>query len=180
MLTSFQKLAISASWIATGFAVIDAGIAQAYSFTFQQELTSNGTLSGEFSGTDINGNGQLDATEFATFTSTFQGSEPGFLTATWGLTNLAPFSYFIGPANYTFWVTAPATNPLDGRGWRSNTELGDTVVGYALSQNGPISGRYFAQDSLAFTAAEPVPEPTTIAGIALAGAGLSYIRRRKK
>ncbi|UBF25668.1 PEP-CTERM sorting domain-containing protein [Kovacikia minuta CCNUW1] len=179
MFKQFLKWAIAATSVTAGMLVIHANSAQAYSFTFQQDLTSSGTLSGEFAGIDANENGQLDAAEFTTFTSTFQGSEPGFTAVSWGLTNLAPFSYFIGPANYAFWVTAPANTPLNGRGWRSNTELQSTVVGYAFSQDGPISGRYFAQDSLTFTAA-PVPEPASIAGLLMAGASITYIRHRRK
>ncbi|WP_421657318.1 PEP-CTERM sorting domain-containing protein [Leptothermofonsia sp. ETS-13] len=180
MLNRFQKFVITTASVSLGTAVIHINSAQAFDFSFNQTFGNSGTLTGEFSGTDTNGNGQLDGNEFTIFNSLFQGSETGFENVSWGLTNLAPFSFFVTPNYYSFWVTAPATNALDGRGWRSNSSLGDTVVGYTFSQDGPIAGRYFSQEPLSFTPTAAIPEPTTIAGLTVAGLGMVCARRHQK
>ncbi len=180
MLNRFQKLIITTFSVSLGTVVFHTNSAQAFNFAFNQTFGSSGTLTGEFSGTDTNGDGQLDGNEFTAFSSLFQGSETGFENVSWGLANLAPFSFFVSPGYYSFWVTAPTANALDGTGWRSSGSLGDTVVGYTFSQDGPIAGRYFSQEPLSFTPTAAIPEPTTIAGLTVAGLGMVCARRRQK
>lgn len=180
MLKRFYTFTSTSVSIALGIAVIQTSPAQAFDFTFSQDFGSAGTLTGEFAGTDTNGNGQLDASEFTSFTSIFQGSEPGFENFSWGLSNLVSSSFFVAPNYYSLLVTDTASSVLDSRGWRSNTLLGETIVGFAPSQN-IVARRYFSQNALSFgNSSEAVPEPTTIAGLTVAGLGMLYARRRQK
>jgi hypothetical protein len=179
VLTRIYKFAIVTASAFLGATTINVSSTLAYNFSFNLDLDGSGLLSGEFAGTDTNGNGQLDGNEFTAFSSLFQGSESGFENVAWGLTNLAPFSFFVTPNFYSFWVTDPATD-LTGTGWRSDSTLGETVVGFAFTPDS-IAGRYFSQDTLAFGApAEAIPEPTTIAGMAVAGLSLTIARGRQK
>lgn len=179
MLTRIYRLAIATASAFLGATTINISSASAYNFSFNLDLDGSGLLTGEFAGTDTDGNGQLDGNEFTAFSSLFQGSEPGFENVTWGLTNLAPFSFFVTPNFYSFWITAPAAD-LTGTGWRSDSTLGETAVGFAFTPDS-IAGRYFSQDTLSFGApAEAIPEPTTMAGMALAGLSLAVARGRQK
>jgi hypothetical protein len=155
--------------------VFAADSAQAFSFFFTKEFETGGTLTGYFQGTDVNGNGQLDASEFTLFGSEFTSSEPGFESVFWGEAQLAPFSYFIAPENYVFNLT----NVGADRGWNSVAGLlEETVVGFAPSSS-IVAGVFFEQESLDFEASEAVPEPATMLGMALAGSTL-ILRRRKQ
>ncbi|MDX2230010.1 MAG: CHRD domain-containing protein [Leptolyngbyaceae cyanobacterium bins.349] len=106
----------------------------------------------------------------------------------------APFAHIHRGA---FGTNGPIVHDLDGRsafaGTTEGTIVGDWRFDDAVS---PLTDT-LAQDLLAGNAyfnihttfsppgeirgqIEAVPEPTTIAGLALAGAGISYLRRRQK
>lgn len=179
MLNRFYRLAIVTASTLLGVTTIPISSALAYNFSFSLDFDSSGTLTGELAGSDRDGNGQLDGNEFTAFSALFQGSEPGFETIAWGLTDLAPFSFFVTPNFYSFWVTNSTAGP-GGAGWRSNSTLGETVVGFAFTPDS-IAGRYFSEETLSFgSPAEAIPEPGVIAGLAIAGLGMASARHRQK
>jgi hypothetical protein len=178
--------------IATGAATLTmaaiAAPAQALDFSFSQSFTDSlgtGTLSGSFSGVDANSNNRIDASEFSSFSSSFSGSNldgSNFDLGNFslGLADLASFSYFASPTDYSFSVTNVNLFPADplftGRGWSSGLNVGNvgqTDVGYVLTAN-IIEGVYLAQEPLSFAV---IPTPALLPG--LIGFGLSVWRQRQ-
>ncbi|ACK71582.1 hypothetical protein PCC7424_3180 [Gloeothece citriformis PCC 7424] len=176
MNSTLLKLATTLIGSSLSLALVNMAPAQAAVFyTFTQTFDGGGTLSGEFSGTDVDNNGQIDASEFDSFTSTFTSDVLGFENLSWGLANLAPFSYFVNPNEFSFLLTNPAPFPPGGTGWSSSPLSGTTFVGYAFVQDGQI-GAVFSSESL-----EVVPEPLTMSGVAIAlGFGTLYKRAKHK
>lgn len=178
----FQTVAI-----ATGAATLTmtaiAAPAQALDFSFSQSFTDflgTGTLSGSFSGVDANSNNRIDASEFSSFSSSWSGSDPDLGNFSLGLANLASFSYFASPTDYSFSVTNVNLFPADplftGRGWSSGLNVGNvgqTDVGY-VNVADVIEGVYLAQEPLSF---EVIPTPALLPG--LVGFGLSVWRQRQ-
>jgi hypothetical protein len=145
-------------------------------YTFRQVFDGGEVLSGEFSGADTDNNGQIDFSEFTSFTSTFVSAEPGFENLSWGLGNLANFSYFASADDYNFWVTDPAPYPPGGKGWNSNGQEGSTFVGFSFVEDGPIAAVFSASEPLNIT---PVPESSSPIGLLLATAGIVLLGRKK-
>ncbi len=181
-----QKLATSTATVTLSLVVLSSVRAQAVpTYFFSQTLANDGILSGAFSGTDSNINGQIDANEFTAFTSEFQSTIPGFTNLTWGLANLSPLSYFTSPDDYSFTVTAPGPFP-SGTGWNSSSLGLATYVGYASDAEGPISSVDSQTDTLQFTPVPEnitaVPEPSSI-GVGSAvvlGIGCLILKRKQK
>jgi hypothetical protein len=177
---SVQALLVGAASATVASAIVNANIAQAFSFSFAQVFESSGILTGDFSGSDANGNGSLEANEFTSFASLFVGDEAAFSTVRLGLESLVATSYFTAPDNFAFILTDVAAD----RGFQSFAfpgEVGETYVGFAPSA-GIVSARYATPEPLVFveTPAEAIPEPATMAGLALAGLGMRQLRRRQQ
>jgi hypothetical protein len=177
-----SKLAIAGLGTIVTVAGLDSA-AQAASFNFRQVYEvrdgfDGAVLSGEFSGTDTNANGQIDLSEFTSFSSVFTGGTvPGFESLAWGLSNLAAGSFFANADVYNFQVFAPAA----GNGWQSNGSLDFTNVGFVVDPIGGVQAvGYYDQEGLRFReTSAAVPEPMTMAGLAVAGGGLALARRKR-
>lgn len=190
MLTRFQNLAVAAAGALIGSAVVSAAPAQAFTLAFARQF-DEGILFGSFTGTDANSNGVIEGAEFTAFSSTFLNQPPltdveplpEFGTSTsWGLSDLLASSSnrYVSNSDFSFFLVNSSL-----KAWQSfsNPELdfGFSTIGTVVS-NDPaavINGFTFS-DAIAFDRAEAVPEPMTVAGLAVAGAGMVAARRRQQ
>ncbi|HIK15145.1 MAG TPA: PEP-CTERM sorting domain-containing protein [Leptolyngbyaceae cyanobacterium M33_DOE_097] len=176
MLAQFRNL------LTVGFGVaiaLSATPAQAFNITFDfsfidadEDVSNDPQLSGSFFAEDANSNGRLDYSEFTAFTSLF--TAPGE-SVTWALADLSADSYYVSPSNYLLAST-------NATGTFSSNSLPDLFSGGSAAAFTEVSTTFSYLDGspLKFDPAVAVPEPMTITGLALAGAGLITARRRKQ
>ncbi len=175
----YQKLAVTTAATALGLAGISVNSVQAaslsLSFTvgdflnYQSGLT-RGTLSGSFSGTDINGDGFLERNEIETFNMNYSG-DAVIGTQAWDLSNLNMFSYLI--------VNSPLRLSL-------NTTANNNGATAALSFEEGASSTVATPSSFAISHSFPglttsVPEPDNIEAVFASGTilGLNLLLKKK-
>lgn len=185
MINQFPKAWAIAASAAIGAAAVSAAPAQAFTLSFTTNF-DEGTLFGFFTGTDADKNGAITGTEFTDFSSTFlnTGDLPLFGSRTnWTLSDLlASESRYTGPDNFSlFLVSQTLGDPDLGKfAWQSFNNPGDpgfSAIGVAPSSE--VLAAFTFGESLQYDRSVAVPEPATMTGLALAGLGMAYVRRRR-
>jgi len=158
---------------------LSAAPAQAFNITFDfsfidadEDASNDPQLLGSFFAEDANSNGRLDYEEFTSFESLFTAPDE---SVTWVLGDLSTDSYYVSPSNY-FLASANEVGTF------SSNSLPDFFSGGSAAAFTEVFTTFSYQDGspLKFDPAVAVPEPMTITGLALAGAGLITARRRKQ
>ncbi len=189
------------------FTVFSANPAKAANFTFSQGgWQYGGNLSGSFTGDDVNGNGDIEASELSAFSATFSGNlflgnhpdtgEPiiPFFTLSYSLPSLEPnveeyfsFSYSSSSSQLTFssFRQTCLLRPPYGGCVRPQSYSSIAVSGAGGTVNfdpSPMLGRTVFRTSSSSTPVvtplqQSVPEPSALTGTLLVG--LSFLLRKK-
>jgi hypothetical protein len=188
------------------FTVFSANPAKAATFTFSQGgWQYGGNLSGSFTGDDLNGNGDIEASELSAFSATFSGNlflgnnpdtgEPiiPFFTLSYALPSLEPnveerfsFSYSSSSSQLSFSSfrqTCLFIPPSGGcvRPQGSSLINVSGAGGTLIFNPFPRSGSGFTTSSSSTPVVTPlqqsVPEPSALTGTLLVG--LSFLLRKK-
>jgi hypothetical protein len=200
------KKTVAMAGVALSFTLFSANPAKAASFTFSQGgWKYGGNLSGSFSGDDLNNNGYIETSELSSFSTTFSGNLFGDFPNPTGQPIIAPFSISNNllssspaePSDLSFSYSL-STSQLSF--FSLNTECFFIVLGSCrIDRNeqfisvsntgGSVSLRIsrfsslidFSTTSLSAPVVtpvqQPVPEPSTIAGLLFGGLG--FLLRRK-
>jgi hypothetical protein len=189
------------------FTVFSANPAKAATFTFSQGgWQYGGNLSGSFTGDDLNGNGEIEASELSAFSATFSGNlflgnnpdtgEPiiPFFTLSYALPSLEPnveerfsFSYSSSSSQLSFssfrqtclfiFPSGGCFRP-QGSSFIAVSGAGGTVIFNPFPMSG---GSGFTTSSSSTPVVTPlqqsVPEPSALTGTLLVG--LSFLLRKK-
>jgi hypothetical protein len=158
-------------------AIVIAAPAQAFNISFRfsfldadEDPSNDPALLGFFVAEDANSNARLDFEEITAFAAAFTDLGE---SVSWGLADLSPDSFYVSPDDY-FLAAISGLNSF-----RSNSlfAAGGSV---AASTEVEAGFTYFDASPLTFHPPVAVPEPATMVGLALAGAGLTAARRRKQ
>lgn len=178
MLAQLHKLLTVSASVAIA-AVAMATPAQAFNVTFSfsfldadEDASNDPKILGSFFANDVNSNARLDFDEITSFAAAFAAPDE---LAIWALTDLSTESFYISPDNYLLAASNAAGD------FRSNSIYSLFDGGSAGASTEVFTGfTYFDSSALTFTPPVAVPEPITITGLALAGAGLAAARRRAR
>jgi hypothetical protein len=200
------KKTVAMAGVALSFTLFSANPAKAASFTFSQGgWKYGGNLSGSFSGDDLNNNGYIETSELSSFSTTFSGNLFGDFPNPTGQPIIAPFSIsnnllssssFPEP-NYVSFSYSLSTSQLSF--FSLNTDCFYIVLGSCRRDSneefisvsntgGSVSLRISRSSVIDFSTTslsapvvtpvqQPVPEPSTLAGLLFGGLG--FLLRRK-
>lgn len=196
----FQKLSVLTAVSLLGFGVMKTDSAQAATFNFTQGgFEGGGTLSGTFTGEDLNndgfiGNGVLSDNELSDFSLSFSGNSIITDSATASLSNLTTFRYAIGspqgfsdsagggfsaisiflPGNRILIIgSGRSVGVVGGGGVTSVTVFSNTgSIANRVSSNQPVQ--------VSEVTSKSVPEPNISAVAGLTVLGLSAFLKRRR
>jgi hypothetical protein len=177
------KRLVTAASVAAALCLASVSAHAAFSFTFSQTgFSGGGSLTGTFTGTDLDGNGQLSAFagEISGYSMSFSGDSliPDFSHTFADLSGLVYDlgSGFIGDGD-TIDVEGIASNWFGVAGFDYATGLGPTG-GFGGRVIDIATGAESSTPNLVVVA--QVPEPGTLAVLVLGLAGLAASRRRNQ